>query len=137
MDPEVALLAATALHAGFQATVTRVVYPALADVDVDRWRPAHEAHSRRISLVVLVVYAALVAACCWVLVDGPRTPAAYTALTGAALAGLTTAAVAAPTHGALGRGPTDALVRRLLVADRVRLLGAVVALGGATVLVTG
>ena len=47
------------------------------------------------------------------------------------LLSLTTALVAAPTHGRLGRGRTDALVRRLLVADRVRLLGAIVCLAGA------
>lgn len=132
-----ALLAATALHAGFQATVTLVVYPALADVGGTGWRRAHEAHSRRVAVVVLLVYAALVAACSWVLVAGPRTPAAYAALAGAALAGLTTALVAAPAHARLGRGRTDALVGRLLAADRVRLAGALVALGGATALVTG
>ena len=43
----VALLVSTALHAGFQLTVTFVVYPGLADVQPDRWPVAHARHSRR------------------------------------------------------------------------------------------
>jgi len=46
---------------------------------------------------------------------------------------LVTATAAAPTHGRLGRGRTPELVARLLVADRVRLGCAVLALAGAVV----
>ena len=38
----VALLAATAAHAGFQATVTLLVYPALARVAAADFASAHE-----------------------------------------------------------------------------------------------
>jgi hypothetical protein len=127
-----ALLAASALHLGFQLVVSVVVYPALVDVAPDRWTAAHTAHSQRISLVVAPVYVLLAAACLWVLVAGPRTPGLLLAVAGAAVAALATALVAAPTHGRLGReGPTAGLLARLERADRVRLTAAVVAAAGA------
>ena len=128
----IAVVAATALHAGFQLTVTVVVYPALASVPAADWSPAHDAHPRRIAPLVGLVYgAALVASVGAALV----TPSAGTvvALTGTLAALLVTAASAAPTHGRLGRGRDDALVRTLLRADRLRALAAVVALAGALV----
>ena len=129
MDPVDALLAATALHAGFQAVVTVVVYPALAEVPADRWAVAHAAHSRRITAVVAPVYVAVAAACLWLLLSGPYTLLLMLAITGNALAGLSTALIAAPTHSRLGReGPTPQLMRRLLITDQTRLLSAVLAL---------
>lgn len=44
-----------------------------------------------------------------------------------------TAFVAAPAHGRLGRGWDERVVRRLVVADRLRLLVAVVAVVAAVV----
>ncbi len=131
MDPTSALLAASAAHAGFSVVVTVVVYPALADVAREsprQWSARHDAHSRRIGSVVAPLYLLVAAACVWSLVAGPQGPA-WAALTGNAVAALVTAARAAPTHGRLGReGPDPRLVRTLLRADRVRTLGAVVAL---------
>src|SRR3712207_7268377 len=40
---------ATAAHLGFQATVTAVVYPALARTPAPQWAAAHRAHSRAIT----------------------------------------------------------------------------------------
>ncbi len=138
MDAAEALLTTSALHAGFQAVVTVVVYPALADTPAEAWPVAHAAHSRRISVVVGPLYLLLAAANLWVLVDGPHSAAALVAVAGNLLAGLTTAAVAAPTHGRLGReGPQPALLHRLLVADRVRLAGALVAVTAAGLAVGG
>lgn len=132
MDAEGALLAAGALHVGFQATVTLVVYPALADLEPMAWAAGHAAHSRRITLVVGPVYLAVAAACLWALVARPITAAVAIAVAGHALAAVTTALVAAPAHGRLGRdGRTPEVLQRLLVADRVRLAGAVVGLVGA------
>ena len=132
MTPETALFAATALHAGFQLTVTLVVYPALREVPAERWAAAHGAHTRRISRVVVPVYLAVVAACAWAL-TGPVGWAVALAVGGSALALATTALVAAPLHGRLGReGPVPALLDRLLLADRVRLLAAGLALLAAT-----
>lgn len=128
--PVVALALAAALHAGFQLTVTAVVYPALARVDGDRWPAAHDAHGRSIAPLVGGVYLALVGAGIWAVLSEPGLWV-WVSVAGALLAGLTTAFVAAPTHGALGRGRSDALVGRLLVADRVRSLGAVVCLAAA------
>ena len=125
------LVATAALHLGFQLTVTAVVYPALADVSSDGWSRAHADHSRRISYVVAPAYLSLLGVGLWALVAGPISAGLVVAAVGAAISFLTTALVAAPTHGRLGRGRTDALVRRLLVADRVRLLGAIVCLAGA------
>ena len=131
-----ALLAVSALHAGFQLVVTVVVYPALADVPADRWEPAHAAHSRRITWLVAPLYVAVAAVGTWSLLAWPVGSAAQVgtavALAGHAVAVGTTALVAGPTHGRLGRdGRRPELVGRLLRSDRVRTLGAVVALGAA------
>ena len=133
MTPADALLAATALHAGFQAVVTVVVYPALRDLTADAWPAGHAAHSRRISVLVVPVYLLVLAACGWVLYDGAATSwGGAIAIAGNALALATTAFAAAPMHGRLGRlGPDPALLARLLLADRVRLLAVLVASAGA------
>jgi len=137
LTPVVALLAGAALHAGFQAVVTLVVYPALADAgrtSPGTWAVVHAAHSRRVGVLVAPVYLAVLATWAWVFVavgsgDLPASPALVVSGLGSAVAGLTTAAVAGPTHARLGRaGPTAALLARLLRADRVRCAGAVLAL---------
>ncbi|NYD55764.1 hypothetical protein BKA08_000002 [Nocardioides marinisabuli] len=133
---ELALALVAAAHLGFQATVTALVYPALARTGVERWADVHDRHSRRITPLVGLLYPALVVAGAGVALAGPST-AGWVALAGVAVSVLATAAVAAPTHARLGRlGPRPDLLRRLLVADRVRLIGAVVAAaGGAGLLV--
>ncbi|MEP7737839.1 hypothetical protein ABKW28_09330 [Nocardioides sp. 31GB23] len=133
--PEVVLALVASAHLGFQATVTVLVYPALAGLaglaDEPTWARAHTSHSRRITPLVAVLYPALVLSGAWLVVDGPGA-AGWTALVGVTVAIGATAVSAAPTHGRLGReGPAPALVRRLLLADRVRLAGAVVAALGA------
>ncbi|CAA9367814.1 MAG: hypothetical protein AVDCRST_MAG47-791 [uncultured Nocardioidaceae bacterium] len=125
----VALLAAAAVHLGFQLTVTLVVYPTLAfSPDWDR---AHSAHTRSITPVVVIVYGALVLATGWALLATWIDPWTLLAAAGAGLALLSTALVAGPTHGRLADGRDPALLRRLLVADRVRTVGAVVFFVGA------
>ncbi len=132
LSPARGLLAATALHLGFQAVVTAVVYPALAEVPPERWGPAHAAHRRRITAVVAPVYALLGAAGLRSLRAAPRSVPLLTAVAAGAGSVLTTALVAAPTHGRLGReGPTPELLARLRASDRVRLAYAVVAAGAA------
>lgn len=122
------LLAATALHAGFQVTVTALVYPALLAHGRD-WAARHAAHSRRITPVVGLTYVALLAAGVPALLTD-RGPGVALAALGAAGSLGTTAFVAAPLHGRLGHGWDPALAHRLLLADRVRAVGAVVALTG-------
>ncbi|WP_432542637.1 hypothetical protein [Kineococcus sp. SYSU DK002] len=132
IDATHALLAATALHAGFQLTVTAVAYPALTATGAREWAAVHAAHSRRIIPVVALVYGALLVACGRALATLPATPWLVTALAGAALAVGATALAAAPTHSRLARrGPRPELLRRLVRADAVRTAGALLALAGA------
>lgn len=126
-----ALLIISAFHAGFQVVVSAVVYPALADVPVDRWAATHELHSRRIVRVVAVLYPAVVAVCLWALIAGPVTAASLVAVTANLVAVAVTAGLAAPTHGRLGREHSRRLIGRLLVSDRARTVSALVALGAA------
>lgn len=133
-DWVLALLAATCLHAGFQLTVTVLVYPALARVPVESWAAEHDRHSRRITPLVGVVYAAVLVSGVGAVLTAPSYavgPAVGLALAGHAVTLGVTAAVAAPLHGRLGRGRDTSLVRRLLAADRARAAGVVVALTGA------
>ncbi len=128
----VAFALATALHLGFQATVTLVVYPALAQVPASDWSAAHERHSRGITPLVVLTYGALVVTGGWALLSAGPRPWLVAAALGALVAVLGTAFVAAPTHGRLSGGPEPRLLRRLLLADRLRLLGALVAFLTAT-----
>jgi hypothetical protein len=132
--PETALLTATAVHLGFQATVTAVVYPALARVPAAQWAVGHRAHSRAITPMVAVVYGALALAGGWALLSGPD---AWTvvALIATAVAMLVTALVAAPAHGRLGAGHDPRRIDRLLRVDRIRAAAAVVALAAAALAV--
>jgi hypothetical protein len=132
LTPAGGLLGATALHLGFQAVVTAVVYPALAEVPPDRWSVAHAAHRRRITAVVAPVYALAGAACVRVLAAGRPDPLTSVAIAGMTLAVSATAVGAAPTHQRLGwDGPSAELLARLRTADRVRLAAAAVAASAA------
>ncbi len=132
LDAQSALLLAAAGHAGFQLTVTAMVYPALAATRPDDWERAHARHSRAITPLVVAAYGALVLAGVWSLVAGPEGPLLLATLGTAAATVLLTGAVAAPLHGRLGRsGPDPLLLRRLLAVDRVRAGLAVLTLLGA------
>ncbi len=134
-EPEVVgLLAAAALHAGFQLTVTLLVYPALAATPAPEWTDVHRRHSRRITPLVGVVYLAVVVAAAAALLGAPG-PAVVTAVAASGATLGLTAFVAAPVHGRLGAGRDPALLRRLLRADRLRSLTALVALASAAVAV--
>lgn len=133
----VALAVASALHLGFQLTVTMVVYPALARVDDAGWSVAHGRHSTAITPMVVLVYGALAVCGSWAVVvvlggtgeegwGGWTLAWVWVSIAGALLAMLTTAFVEAPLHGRLGRGRDQVLVERLLRGDRVRTVGAVV-----------
>lgn len=139
MDPgwTTALLAATGVHAGFQATVTVLVYPALARLPEDAWARGHAAHTRAITPLVAVVYGALLVACAGAAIsalrsaDGAESFAVWVAVAASAAVLALTATLAAPTHSRLASGRTEPLLRRLLLADRARLAGALVALAAA------
>lgn len=129
MTPEAAFAVAAGVHAGFQLTVTVLVYPALVEVGPQAWDGAHARHSRRITPLVGLVYAALLGTGTVLTLDGPGTWG-WVALAATAGALGTTAVAAAPLHGRL-RSDTDDLRRGLLAVDRVRcafaVMGAVAA----------
>jgi hypothetical protein len=139
----VALLTATAVHLGFQLTVTALVYPALARVPAERWAAAHDAHSRwaaahdahsrTITVLVAVIYGALAVTGGWALLSGPG---AWTLLALAAVAATwVVTGFAAQVHGRLGAGHDAGQIRRLLRIDRVRAGAAVLALAASVVAV--
>ncbi len=131
------LFGAAALHLGFQATVTLLVYPALAarGRHGDDWQQAHAAHSRRITPLVVVVYGALLPptmVAVWEALTGDAGWATTVAASGAVIAFMATAAVAAPAHGRLTGGWDERIGVRLLRADVLRLVAAVGCLAGST-----
>jgi hypothetical protein len=128
----VLLALATAAHAGFQVTVTALVYPRLAATAPAEWPAVHRAHARRIAPLVAVLYGALVLTGAWAAYAGTGGVALAVALVASAGAVLVTALRAAPLHGRLGdAGPDPALLAALLRADRARAVLAVVALAAA------
>lgn len=132
MSAEQLLLLATGVHLGFQAVVTIVVYPGLVNLAPDDWERGHDAHTHRMIIVVIPVYAALFAALGWALATVSRSPALIVATGAILFVGVTTALVAAPIHHRLSTGgPTKKLLRDLRRADKFRLIGAVVACGAA------
>lgn len=120
-----ALVAASGLHAGFQVTVSAVVYPALVRTDPSIWASAHNAHSRSIVGVVAVVYALVMGTNVWALVTNEDNVFVWLTALGSALAIGTTAFVAGPTHARLDANPDPDLIRTLMRSDKVRAAGAV------------
>lgn len=132
MSAEQFLLVATGVHLGFQAVVTIVVYPGLLNLAPDDWERGHAAHTRRMVIVVIPVYAAVVIALGWALATTCCSPALFVTTGAILMVWATTAFVAAPIHHLLSvGGPTPILIRRLRRADTLRLIGAVVACGAA------
>jgi hypothetical protein len=122
-----AFLAAAAAHAGFQATVTLVVYPTLSHVRAAHWRQAHDRHSQRIRPLVAVAYLALAVTGAWWLA-ADWSALALVAVILAALSVASTLVLAAPLHRRLVRRD-DAALRRLIGVDRVRTVLAFAAAG--------
>lgn len=131
------LVAATALHAGFQLVVTFLVYPAFAEVPADDWARYHAAHSRRISWLVAAVYGLALLAAAGVLASGTWQAGTLTSVAATGLAVLVTMTVAAPAHGRLGRGRGERDLAMLLAADRVRFAAAVLAVVAALAATVG
>ncbi len=128
----VVLVAATSLHAGFQLTVTLLVYPALAAVARPDFAQAHARHSRTIVPLVGVVYGAGIVAAVGALLVTPSSALVWSSAAATAVALATTAFRAAPLHARLGRlGPGPALLAALLRADRMRTAAALVAAAAA------
>jgi len=120
-----AFLAAASVQAGFQATVTLVVYPTLSHVRAAHWRQAHDRHSRQIRPLVAAIYVAMAATAVWWLAVDWST-LAVVAVVLAALPVAVTAALAAPLHRRLVRRDDEALAR-LLSVDKARTVLALAA----------
>lgn len=136
-DPwDALLLAATAVHAGFQLTVTWLVYPALGDLVEASWGRSHTTHSRRIVPLVGLVYLAVVVTVVGSLLVRPDVPHLVAAAASAVVLVLT-AGFAAPLHGRLGPGRDPRLFRRLRAVDVGRSVFALVALAAALVATIG
>ena len=131
-----ALVAATALHAGFQLTVTLLVYPALGEVDPARWSEAHARHSRRIVPIVGVTYLGVLVTVAGSLLVGPHASTVVAAAASAVVLALTGLA-AAPLHGRLDGARDARIFGRLVQVDRLRSLFALAALGAAVVGASG
>ena len=132
MSAEQFLLLATGVHLGFQAVVTIVVYPGLANLAHEDWERGHAAHTHRMIIVVVPVYALLVLALGWALVTVSFSTALIVTTGALLFVGVTTALVAAPIHHRLSTGgPTQKLISDLRRADTLRLVGAAVACGAA------
>jgi len=126
-----AFLAAASAHAGFQATVTLVVYPTLSHVRAAHWRQSHDRHSHDVRPLVAVAYLALAATGAWWLATDWST-LAVVAVVLAALAAAITPVLAAPLHRRLVRRDEVALTR-LLGVDKARTVLAFAAVGVAIV----
>lgn len=129
--PLLLLVVVTAVHAGFQGTVSTVVYPALARLEPEEWLPKQDAHRYAIVPMVGICYLGALAALGWSFLKHSDSSGVWIAVVGFAISMGTTAFVAAPTHGKLMARHDRALVGRLIWSDWVRTLGAMVALGGA------
>ena len=127
----VAHVASAAAYAGFQATVRVLVYPQMTGVPAVAFVAYEQGHTRRVSLVVGPLFAALGATTLGLLaVPGLRAAGVAAAVLYAALLAVT-AFGAVPQHRRLGDGFDAGAHRRLLRWDAVRLGLALAALGPA------
>jgi len=122
-----AFLVAGSAYAGFQATVTAVVYPTLSHVRAAHWRQAHDRETRAVRPLVAASSVAVAATAAWWL----ATSWSILAVVAVALAALSlaiTAVVAAPLHRRLVKRDDQALTR-LLGVDKARTVLAFAAVG--------
>ena len=126
MGADVGLVAASALHAGFQLVMTVLVYPAFRTVPVELWAAHHGRHTRRVTWLVVPVYGLLALAGQATLRSGAD---AWQLVALGLLVGcvVVTATVAGPAHSRLAASRDPAALARLLVADRLRCVAAVLA----------
>lgn len=130
------LIASTCLYAGFQWTIRMLVYPQFAAVPAGSFVGYERSHQRRVSLTVgpLFVFAGCSSIAAFV-----ARPGVAAGFAGACCAAIlcTTAAAAVPQHRRLSAGFDEAALRRLLLADSLRLaLAALACVAAATYALT-
>lgn len=111
---------AAALHAGFQLTVTAVVYPFIARLSPTDFARLHPPYTRAVTPLVTLAYGCLGLACATAVALDPANPGTWTTGAAAAATVLVTATRAAPLHGRLAHGHDPGMVRALLRADLLR-----------------
>lgn len=124
----VCFLVATALYAGFQWTIRLVVYPQLAAVGRADFVAYELAHQHRVSLAVGPLFVALLVTTAAIIVVPPAGTPVWARIAAAVLLVVVLGAtwlLAVPQHRALSDGFDAAAHRRLLRADTVRLVVAV------------
>lgn len=132
-----------ALHAaaawcmtGIGWTIHVVHYPLFGFVDPARWEGFHAQHSRRISTVVAIPWAAQGVTTAALLLGRPEGVSWVLVVAIAICAALTvvaTLALAVPVHQRLASGPDPVLARRLVTTGWVRTLAWTADAGLATV----
>lgn len=124
-DVLIAQLAATSAYAGFQWTVRAVVYPQLANVPGPAFVAYLAAYQRRVTHLVIPLFAALLVTTALVAVR-PDINAGARVLGVTLLAVVlgTTALSAVPAHRRLSEGWDVGAHQRLLRADTVRVVAA-------------
>jgi hypothetical protein len=120
-------LTATAYMAGVSWLVSLVVYPAFLLVGEGEWARYHEAHTQRITPVVLPGMVVELGTSGWIAlappVDGVPTGLAWAGLALAVASWALTGLVAVPDHGRLERGgPDERIARRLIRGHHLRTL---------------
>jgi len=104
-------------------TVQLVVYPAFRHVPAERFTSAHQAHTRRISWIVIpLMMMEATASAAWVLYDRPLSPHQNGALACVAAAWLSTFLIQVPLHHRLSRGFDPAAIERLIHSNWIRAL---------------
>lgn len=127
----VALLASSALHLGFQSTVTTLVYPEVYSVPRREVPAVQERHARTIAPLAAAVYLPVLASAAWAGIATARHPGApgrlagILASVGAAIPIVTTASTL-PLHVAVASEPTPGRIQGILAADRARTVTAAV-----------
>ncbi len=127
IDPKPLLLtclASTLFMTGLIWFVDRVHYPLFARVPAEAFRPYHEEHSRRTTLVVIVpMVLELVTSALLVAHRPPGTSAglAWAGLAAAVVTWLVTAFLSVPAHEILGRGFDPRAHGRLVATDAIRV----------------
>ena len=135
----IANVVSTAAYLGFQATVRVVVYPQFAHVPAGTFAAYVVEHQRRITYLVGPLFAALVLTTAAAFVRTGESVPAVTLFVqaGAVLTVLAaTALLAVPEHRRLGAGWDVPAYRRLLHADTIRLIAALLACVAAVVRAT-
>lgn len=124
------LLVSTSLYAGFQWTIRVAVYPQFRSVGRDDFVAYERRHQLLTSIAVIPLFAAEGVSVVVALITSSDAPAVLAA-SAYVLILIVTGSRARPAHRQLSAGFDEAVHRKLLAADSIRLLLAVVGVAAA------